>query len=147
MSQVRSWATMAVALLALLLSLSPLMYAQSDTAAMTGIVRDQTGAVVPNATVAIRNEATGLERRATTNQDGYYIATNLPPGLYTVSVEAAGFKKYESKNNQLTANVNATVDVTMTVGQLTETVEVTATAPPVQADTATVGRSRSKTCR
>src|SRR5687767_14733111 len=105
MSQVRSWAATLIALVVIALLASPLMYAQSDTAAMTGIIRDQTGAVVPNATVAIRNEATGLERRVTTNQDGYYIATNLPPGLYTVSVEASGFKKYESKNNQLTANV------------------------------------------
>ena len=141
MSQVRSWATTLIALFAMVLSVTPLMYGQSDTAAMTGIVRDQTGAVVPSATVAIRNEATGLERRATTNQDGYYVVTNLPPGLYTVSVESTGFKKYESKNNQLSANVSATVDVTMTVGQLTETVEVTATAPPIQADTATVGRT------
>jgi hypothetical protein len=91
--------------------------------------------------VVARNEATGLERRATTNQDGYYIVTNLPPGQYTVTVEAQGFKKYESRNNQLTANINATVDVSMTVGQLTETIEIVATAPQVQSDTATVGRT------
>ncbi|HYO84578.1 MAG TPA: carboxypeptidase regulatory-like domain-containing protein, partial [Bryobacteraceae bacterium] len=138
MSQVRSWGLRVIAVMILLTSL---MYAQSDTAAITGIVRDQTGAVVPNGTVVARNEATGLERRATTNQDGYYILTNLPPGLYTVSAEAAGFKKFESRNNQLTANVNATVDIVMSVGQLTETVEVVATAPPIQADTATVGRT------
>ena len=115
--------------------------AQSDTAAITGTIRDQTGAVVPNATVSVKNEATGLERRATTNQDGHYTASNLPPGLYTISVESQGFRRYESRNNQLNANVNATVDVAMTVGQVTETVEVIATAPPVQADTATVGRT------
>lgn len=144
MSPVRSWVQTQVRLICLIIGLCSLLLAQSDTAAITGIVRDQTGAVVPNATVAARNEATSIERKATTNQDGYYILTNLPPGLYTVSVEASGFKKYESRNNQLSANVNATVDVNMTVGQLTETIEVLATAPPIQADTATVGRTVSQ---
>src|SRR5688500_13976868 len=83
MSYVRSWGIRAAALAALLIILTSPMYAQSDTAAITGIVRDQTGGVVPNANVLARNEATGLERRATTNQDGYYIVTNLPPGQYT----------------------------------------------------------------
>jgi hypothetical protein len=77
MSLVRSrvWALLAV------LALAPTMaLAQSDTAAMTGFVRDPSGAVVPNATVNIRNEATGVERRLTSNQDGYFVASSLPPG-------------------------------------------------------------------
>jgi hypothetical protein len=98
--------------------------AQSDTAAMTGFVRDPSGAVVPNATVNIRNEATGVERRLTSNQDGYFVASSLPPAFYTITVDAAGFKKYEKSNNKLDPNITSTVDVAMTVGSATETVNV-----------------------
>jgi hypothetical protein len=100
-----------LALLALVVCISIPATAQSDTASITGTIRDQSGSSVPNATVSVKNEATGLERRATTNQDGRYTASNLPPGLYTISVESQGFRRYESRNNQLTANVSATVDV------------------------------------
>jgi hypothetical protein len=135
MNLVRS-AALVIATLLLCFSL----FAQSDTASMTGVVRDQTGAAVPNAAVVVRNEATGNERRVTTNQDGFYVASNLPPGFYLVSVEATGFKKFESQNNKLDASVNATVNVALTVGSQSETIEVVATAPQVQSDTATVGR-------
>jgi hypothetical protein len=115
-------------------------FGQSDTAAITGVVRDATGLTVPSATVTLRNEATQIERRVTTNQQGSYISTNLPPGFYTVVVEAQGFKRFESTNNKLDANVNATVNINLTVGQVNESVQVVATAPQVQSDTATVGK-------
>ena len=53
-------------------------------------MRDPSTGTVPNASVVIKNEATGIERRTTTNEDGYYIISNLPPGYYTVTVEARG---------------------------------------------------------
>ena len=137
MSLVRSrvWALLAVLALA-----STMALAQSDTAAMTGFVRDPSGAVVPNATVNIRNEATGVERRLTSNQDGYFVASSLPPGFYTITVDAAGFKRFEKTNNKLDPNITSTVDVAMTVGSATETVNVVAEAPTIQSETATLGK-------
>src|SRR5690242_17798380 len=81
------------------------VWAQSDTASISGFVRDPSQGSIANATVVVRNESTGLERRATTNETGYYIISSLPPGFYTVVVEAAGFKKFEKTNNKLDANI------------------------------------------
>src|SRR6266481_1748932 len=108
------------------------LFAQSDLGSITGFVKDATGSTVPNATVTVKNEATGAERRATTNEQGFYIVTNIPAGYYTVAVEAKGFKKYEVSKNKLDPNATATIDANLTVGAATELVEVTATAAPLQ---------------
>ncbi len=110
--------------------------AQSDRGAITGFIRDQSGANVPNATVTVRNENNGTESKTTTNQDGYYTVTNILPGTYTITAEASGFKKYESKNNKLDASARIAVDGTLAVGTATETVEVTSTAPMLQSESA-----------
>ena len=130
----------ALRFVAALIVLSTSLFAQSDTASIAGTVRDPSSGSVPNATVTIRNEATGLERRATTNEGGYYIVSNLPPGTYTVTVEAAGFKKFERTNTKLDPNLPATVDVGMQVGSAAETINVVAEAPAVQSESATLGR-------
>ena len=140
MNRVSSLWSVLFTLSALLLLVSFGAYAQSDTASMTGVVRDPSSASVPNATVIIKNEATGIERRTTTNENGYYIVSNLPPGFYTVTVDAPGFKKFEKTQNKLDANITATVDVPMTVGAATETVNVVAEATTVQSESATLGR-------
>src|SRR5438309_7350540 len=97
--------------------------AQSDRGAITGFIRDQSGANVPNATVTARNENNGTESRTTTNQDGYYTVTNILPGTYTITAEAPGFKKYETSNNKLDASARIAVDGTLAVGTATETAE------------------------
>ena len=79
------------------------------------------GSVIPNANVTLRNEATGLERRATTNESGYYVVANLPPGYYTLTAEAGGFKKFVKTQNKLDANIATMVDATLEVGAVTET--------------------------
>jgi hypothetical protein len=117
-----------------------LLLGQSDTASITGFVRDPSSAVVPNASVVIRNEATGLERRATTNESGYYIVSSLPAGFYTVSVEAQGFKKFEKTQNKLDPNIASTVDAQLQVGSATETVNVVAEAVAIQSESATIGK-------
>ena len=137
--------TAVVSAAALLFLSSALVFAQSDTAQISGFVKDPTGAVVPKANLAVRNEATGLERRLTTNDAGYYVVTSLPPGYYTVSVEATGFKKFVKTQNKLDPNINTTVDVSLDVGTVTETVEVVASVSTVQADTATVGKLVERT--
>ncbi len=129
-----------VSSLALWLALSISGFAQSDTAQISGFVKDATGAVVPKASVTIKNEATGLERKTTTNESGYYVVANLPPGFYTVTVEATGFKKAVKTQNKLDANIATTVDVALEVGTVSQTVEVAASVAILQTESATVGR-------
>jgi len=125
-------------LAAALLVLCPVGFPQSDLGSIVGFVRDASGAIVPNAMVIVKNEATGTEQRTTTNASGYYVVTNVAPGFYSVSVEAAGFKNSEVTHNKLDPNATATVDASMVVGAPTETVEVTATAATLQTESAAV---------
>ena len=112
------------------------LYAQSDLGSITGFVKDPSGSTVPNATVTVQNEATGTERKTLTNDAGYFTVTNVPAGYYTVSVAAPGFKKFDATHNKLDPNAVATVDANLTVGAATETVEVVATAAPLQSESA-----------
>ena len=103
-------------------------------------MKDPSGAVIAAASVVVTNEGTGLERRAATNDTGYYTVSSLPPGFYTISVEAAGFKHYVKTRNKLDPNMAATIDAELTVGAVSDTVEVVAAAAGVQTETATVGK-------
>lgn len=123
--------------LALFSLLSVTLFAQSDLGSITGFVKDPTGATVPNAKVTVRNQS-GLERQATTNESGYYAITSVPPGFYTISVEASGFKKFETRNAKLDTASSLAFDANLTVGAATETVEVTASAQALQTESATV---------
>ena len=69
------------------------LFGQSDNSSISGVVKDPSGAVVGNAKVTLRNEDTSFERQTTTNDSGFYTVTNIAPGYYTVTVEAAWFKK------------------------------------------------------
>src|SRR5258708_2595387 len=112
-------------------------FAQSDLGSISGFVKDPTGATIPNARVTVTNP-TGLTRTATTNESGFYTITNIPPAQYTVTVDAPGFKKFESRDNKLDPSGALALDATLTVGAATETVEVSATAQTLQTETATV---------
>ena len=126
--------------LAALFVFSAVSFAQSDLGSIQGFVKDPSGAVVPGAKIAARNQA-GLERQATTNESGFYTITNIPAGFYTVTVEAAGFKKFESKDNKLDASTVLSMDALLTVGAATEVVEVIATATPLQTESASVQKT------
>ena len=112
-------------------------FAQSDLGSISGFVKDPSGAVIPKAQVTVKNEATGTERRTATNESGLYTVTNIPPGLYTITAEAAGFKKFEATHNKLDPAAALGVDATLTVGAATETVEVAASAQVLQTESAT----------
>src|SRR5262245_30699044 len=124
---------------ALLLLLPFFIQAQSDLSTITGTIKDPSGSAVPKAKLVVRNEATGMERNTSSSESGSFSVTNLPSGMYTVTVEASGFKKHASSGNKLDANLPLTVDVTLDVGTMTETVTVTAIASRIQSETATVG--------
>src|ERR1043166_5720033 len=102
--------------------------AQTVFGRINGTVSDSSGAVVPNAAVTVTNIATNAVRTAVTDDSGFYTVTNLPVGTYTVTVERSGFKKANQTDNVLTADQRLTVNITLDVGNVTETVEVTTAA-------------------
>ena len=124
-------------LLGLLFSVA-LATAQTDTGSIGGFVKDPTGGVVPKAKVTISNEGTGAVQSLLTDSSGYYIAPNLPPGIYTMVAEAPGFKRFESVHNRLPTNTALSLDANLAVGAVTETIAVTATASVLQTDSAAV---------
>ncbi len=126
-----------------LLLLAVCAFAQSDLGTIQGFIKDPSGATVPNARVTLRNQ-TGLERQVTTNENGFFVVTNIPPGYYAVTVEAAGFKKFESSNNKLDPSATLGLDASLTVGAASEVVEVTATASSLQTESATVQKVVSR---
>src|SRR5579871_4276875 len=136
MNQVRSRRTLMPAVLALLVAGAA--FAQSDYGSISGFVKDPTGGVIPKSKVVVKNEATSEERTIIANESGYYTQPNLQPGLYTVTAEAAGFKKFSSTHNKLDPDSALSLDATLTVGATTETVDVTATAATLQTESASV---------
>lgn len=114
-------------LLALLLCVVSL--AQNVNSTLTGTVYDASGAAVPNATIVLKNEASGDIRRSISNSDGFFSFTAVPPAMYTLSVEAKGFARWEQRGIGLNAGDKRNVsDISLTVGSTNETVTVEATA-------------------
>jgi outer membrane receptor protein involved in Fe transport len=122
--------------------------AQAVGATLSGVVTDSSGAAIPNATVSIKNEGTQEIREVTTNGDGIYSAPNLLPGLYEVSVTAAGFKKLIQPAITLTVGAQRELNLSLKPGQTTEVVQVTDTPPNVETTTTAVTSTvDSKTIR
>jgi len=117
------------------------LYGQFDTGQIAGFVRDSSLAVITNATVTARNENTGEQRQTTTNSSGYYVLPNLVVGTYTLSAESTGFKKSVQTGITVSSAIRLSIDLEMTVGSISESVEVKATAGLVQAESAVVGRT------
>ncbi|MFN7931630.1 MAG: carboxypeptidase regulatory-like domain-containing protein, partial [Blastocatellia bacterium] len=114
---------------ALLVALLLVSGSSAQTAGrISGTVKDATGGHLPQAKVVVREEASGQERSATTNEEGYYVATNLGPGLYSVIVEQAGFKRFVRVGIVLNADSRLTVDCALETGAVSDTVTVTAEA-------------------
>ncbi len=103
-------------------------------------MKDPTGAVIPKAKVTLKNEATGVESPATTNEAGYYVVNSVPSGLYSLTAEAPGFKKFEIRHNKLDSNSTLSIDANLQVGAATETVEVVANAEVLQTESAAVDK-------
>ncbi|HKE84917.1 MAG TPA: TonB-dependent receptor [Vicinamibacterales bacterium] len=131
----------AVAVLVLLVCHPAL--AQVDRATLTGIVTDAGGAVLPGATVTVTNIATNIAVTQQTTGTGSYLLVNLIPGEYRIDIDLAGFKK-SSRTVILEVGLRARIDVTLEVGQITETVTVESTVPPLSSDSS-VGAVVSQT--
>ena len=101
---------------------------------MTGTVSDNTGAIVPQATVTLTNLATKETRTAKTTSTGDYTFTLLTPGSYSISVTEEGFKGFVVSEINLAAGDRAREDAKLEIGSTSETVEVTGQAPALQTD-------------
>lgn len=122
----------------LVASLAPLG-AQVPTATLTGVVKDATGALVPNVTVRAIHTGTNLGREAVTDQSGTYRIAALNPGPYRLEAEAAGFKKATVTGIVLEVAQQVRVDVDLQVGEVTQTLEVTGTAALVNTESNLIG--------
>ena len=112
--------------------------AQVAGATLSGTVSDPSGAIVPKATVTVRNTATNVSRTVTTNSEGFYSAPNLNPGPYEVKTSAPGFSAQVQKNIVLTVGAQITFNPSLALGKVSETVVVTDVPPSVQTSSATV---------
>ncbi|MBI2816080.1 MAG: TonB-dependent receptor [Acidobacteria bacterium] len=125
-------------LLVLLFSMLPAA-AQYSTGVILGVVKDTSGAVVPDATLAVRNVETGQSRTTVTGADGSYRLSALPVGRYEVRAEHAGFRSEARGGLTLTVGQEAVVNFTLEVGVVAETVSVTAGAPLVNTTSGSLG--------
>jgi len=128
----------AVLLVAFLLS-GVVLLAQTSTGGINGTVSDPSGARVAGAIVKLVNQATNIESQSLTNASGVFIFVNVKPGAYTLRVEAAGFKTAQVAVFEVGVNQIMTQDVVLTLGNISQTVEVTAEAELVQRTTAELG--------
>jgi len=120
------------ALFGLVILISLNSFADDVYARIRGIVKDQSGAALSGATLTARNVATGIEKTTTSQSDGAYEFVNLPIGVYTVKVTSPSFRTFESTQILLAVNQIYNLPVQMTVGTITETVEVKANAVQVE---------------
>ena len=125
-------------LLSALLLAASLLFAQSERGSITGVVADNTGAVLPNLPVSITNSATNTGAHVTTTAAGEFSAPNLAPGLYRLEVAAPGFKRFVEANINVTAGAVVRVDPRLELGQVTEAVEVQASAAQMQTENAQI---------
>src|SRR6185369_16153329 len=106
---------------------------------LQGVVKDQSGGLLSGAVVTLRNARTGAERKATTDEAGRYSFLSVEAGAYEIEAELTGFKKYLQTGVTLTLNQVADVTITMTVGDLTESVTVTDDAAQIEVSSTQVG--------
>jgi hypothetical protein len=124
-------------------ALAPL-WAQIGGGSIVGNVKDPSGASIPNVSVTIHNQETNDERVATTNTEGYYEFPLLPGGQYRITAEATGFDKVHGEVFDLASGTRPRIDLTLPVGSINQTVEVSATAPLINTTTTDLGVVMSK---
>ena len=113
--------------------------AQTTTAALSGLVTDETGGVLPGAQVTVTNTATGIRRSVTTDAGGRFVASQLPPCSYEVTVTISGFETMVRQGITLAVGQEANLTLAMKVGTVTEQVTVIGEAPLVNTSTSSVG--------
>ena len=117
---------------------SPTAQCQSTTATLSGTVQDERGAVIPGASVIVINTGTRLERRATTNGEGYFVITLLPPSSYVVRVENQGFAPVEVQNVVLNVGDQKALQIQLKAGNINEAVTIQEGTPLLNTESAAV---------
>ena len=113
--------------------------AQQGTAEIGGKVTDEQGAVLPGVSIVVTNEASGIFRDVTSGPDGSYFASQLTPGRYRIAAKLASFHPFERSGLILSVGKTLTINISMALGSLEETVRVTAESPLVDTTSAKVG--------
>lgn len=116
---------------------SPLS-AQVAGATLSGVVKDPSGAAIPDAAISIVNLSNGDVRDLVTNREGFYSAPNLLPGAYSVTATAQGFKRAVQKDIALTIGAQQSLSLTLEVGAISQSVEVQGTPPDIQTQSSTL---------
>ena len=116
------------------------LWAQGERATLNGTILDSSGAAIPGATVTASNNATGVEHNTTSTAAGAYTLPYLPPGAYTIAVTSDGFNTAIAENVELRVAQTQTLNITLQVGQVTESVTVSSTPPLLDAGSAEIGR-------
>ncbi len=126
---------------ALLVLLAPAnLIAQVSSAAITGAVKDSTGAAVPHVRVSATERATGVVTNVSTNEAGEYTFPVLKPGVYNITVAVRGFKQYDLKGLALSVGDHPTLDIPLALGVVSDTVEVDAQPPLLGTQDANIGQ-------
>jgi hypothetical protein len=123
------------------LALAAIALAQTQTCRLDGTIQDQTGAVVPNVTVHAVNVKTQASAQTTSNAEGIFVLTALQPGVYNLTVEAAGFRKFDLNDIQLDAGATVSEIVKIEVGPTTEAISVEAKTVVIQTGESQVSRA------
>jgi hypothetical protein len=118
-----------------------LVWAQTGTTSLRGTVSDKSGAAITGAKVTLSDPERGFTRTTTSGQTGEYEFIQLPPRTYLLTVEMTGFRRYEQKNVQLLVDVPYTVKVTLEVGAVSETVDVSAEGAVINTSDASMGNA------
>lgn len=126
--------------LLVLLAVIPNLPAQQGRGTISGLVTDTTGGAMPGVAITVVNIGTNATFTTTSNDTGFYTLPAMPVGQYTVTAEKQGFKKEVRSGFTLQVDQHAQINLRMEVGNITETVEVSAQAPLVDAGSATVGQ-------
>lgn len=121
-------------------------HAQTTSGLITGTITDSTGAVIPGAHVQLANQATGIQRSAVTDANGYYSVPELPPGVYDVTVNKEGFASQNLANVHLEVNQSEALNFKMGVTASTQTVQVNADIQQINTTSATLGEIESENC-
>jgi hypothetical protein len=126
--------------LGILAAVSGSASAQSIYGSIRGLITDPSASAVASAKVNLTNQGTGDQRSVVANNLGEYVFSQVVPGKYTIAVEAPGFKKVERKDVILETQGNLTVDLTLDVGNVSESVQVTSETPLIETATASQGQ-------
>ncbi|MGD1094827.1 MAG: carboxypeptidase-like regulatory domain-containing protein, partial [Bryobacteraceae bacterium] len=135
--------------LAVLFVTITLQLAPAQTQAINGSIRgrviDPATSAIPNAAVSVTNDATGFTREVDSNNDGYFVIPNLPIGTYTMTIKKEGFATQSRPGIILDAGTEAVMDVSLAVGSVSTTIEVTGGAPVIEPSRVSTGRTISLT--